>query len=265
MLSLRYVITTCCFTLITNTLQHRDLHLGNICIRSKSSTPTLDHLDASFEPSITTPRNVGFTPLETTIIDYTLSRANMSSHLTSPRLDIACLDLSADPALFEGEGDIDYQYDIYRHMRGEILFSDCTITTPWKSPPLPRKKPAGPRGKKSKAKPEPDLADKFEDMTLTEPWKSYKPATNLIWLHFILTKLVEVVVPPSAEASEDCEEWTAEQELASQLYYRLVMLNEEKLTLEGIKEGAWGSAAEMVGWAVEEGWITEGDVVGERR
>jgi serine/threonine-protein kinase haspin len=189
----------------------------------------------------------------------------MSSNLTAPAPDIAYLDLSADPALFEGEGDIDYQYDVYRHMRGEVLFSDCTITTPWKSPPPARKKPAGPRGKTVKPMENVDSAAMLDDMTLTEPWQAYKPATNLIWLHFVLTKLIEVVLPPMSEASEDCEEWMPQQELAGQLYYRLMMLGEEKLTLESIKAGTWESVAEMVEWAVKQGWIGEEDVVGEGR
>ncbi len=116
-------------------IQHRDLHLGNICIRSAAhpvvrslspdttcSSPT-ELTTRALDPN----RRLGFTDLETTIIDYTLSRANMRCKPSASRdgteraeeedVDedsVAFLDLEADPDLFRGDGDEDYQYDIYR-------------------------------------------------------------------------------------------------------------------------------------------------------
>ena len=122
--------------------QHRDLHLGNICVRyspSSSSSPSVlssqsivDKLD----------RKLGFTGLETTIIDYTLSRADLNDvddtnaeekrekpscpepgtptmnadaeRQSDKTFSVAYLDLESDPALFEGDGNVDTQYNFYR-------------------------------------------------------------------------------------------------------------------------------------------------------
>ena len=87
-------------------------------------------------------RKLGFTGLETTIIDYTLSRADLNdvddsttgeqqakpscaeqrtasvNADTGRRSDTSCnvafLDLESDPALFQGDGSVDTQYDVYR-------------------------------------------------------------------------------------------------------------------------------------------------------
>lgn len=49
------------------------------------------------------------------IIDYTLSRISL------PETNINIYnDLAKDPELFDGEGD--YQFDVYRHMRDKIRY-----------------------------------------------------------------------------------------------------------------------------------------------
>ncbi|KAI9783289.1 MAG: hypothetical protein M1835_003830 [Candelina submexicana] len=63
-----------------------------------------------------------------TIIDYTLSRADLKN-LTPGALDmkgakdVTFYNLEHDPAPFEGDAHVDYQYKIYRLMRTEIFGS----------------------------------------------------------------------------------------------------------------------------------------------
>lgn len=80
--------------------EHRDLHLGNICLKVPEH-PVGDGGLAlrTGDPSILV-----------TIIDYTLSRASVPSDIF-PTYN----DLSKDPALFEGSGA--RQYDMYRDMK----------------------------------------------------------------------------------------------------------------------------------------------------
>lgn len=86
--------------------EHRDLHLGNICVRDlaiEEDTPVL---------SVKAPFPIDSSGILVTIIDYTLSRANMSVGET------LAFDFQSDPCLFTGQGDL--QYDIYRWM-DEVL------------------------------------------------------------------------------------------------------------------------------------------------
>lgn len=57
--------------------EHRDLHLGNVCIRSTRTDGCMDpptELDVARQPSSS---GFGISSLETTIIDYSLSRADL--------------------------------------------------------------------------------------------------------------------------------------------------------------------------------------------
>lgn len=91
--------------LISSYAQHRDLHLGNICVREG---------EHNLDEQLRTSRKIGYSRLRVTIIDYTLSRADMDTESNNSHdpSDIAYLDLDKDPALFEGQGE--YQYDVYR-------------------------------------------------------------------------------------------------------------------------------------------------------
>ncbi|KAL8735122.1 MAG: hypothetical protein Q9166_000998 [cf. Caloplaca sp. 2 TL-2023] len=79
--------------------EHRDLHLGNICL----SYPALVEHDSS--PRLWTDKP----SIAVTIIDYTMSRAKVEGS------DVVFNNLSADPQLFKGQGNA--QYDVYRAMR----------------------------------------------------------------------------------------------------------------------------------------------------
>lgn len=83
--------------------EHRDLHWGNVLIRSSDQT-TLDYcLDGQT-------KTVSTSGLHVTIIDFTLSRLRKDGCTIFT-------DLSLDNTLFEGEGE--YQFEIYRLMKKE--------------------------------------------------------------------------------------------------------------------------------------------------
>ena len=80
--------------------EHRDLHLGNICIRRNKESPN-DNTYALVPSS---------SQLEVVLIDYTLSRAgNGKDAIYNPM---------KDKGIFMGERDL--QFDIYRHMRTAV-------------------------------------------------------------------------------------------------------------------------------------------------
>jgi len=176
---------------------------------------------------------------------------------TATSQDIAYLDLSADPALFEGDAECEYQYEIYRLMRGEVLYDDPTMST-LPSETTKGKKVAGIRGKKTtKAPAVPDV--RFALTTSpTEQWRNPHLMTNLIWLHFVLHKLLSVVKMPHVCALEGAKR--EEEELAAKLYDRLAMLDKKRLAVKVLKGREWSSATDLLAWVVKEGWLDEGDV-----
>ncbi|QIW95674.1 hypothetical protein AMS68_001192 [Peltaster fructicola] len=93
--------------------EHRDLHLGNICVRNKG-IPT----------AVEVKKRLNFTQLDVTLIDYTISRATMTPKDSFGTANIAYLDLSQDKHIFNGDSAQEYQYDIYRHMRAALFFDD---------------------------------------------------------------------------------------------------------------------------------------------
>lgn len=77
--------------------EHRDLHLSNICLKKSHASERDDNYNFVPESS----------NIETTLIDYTLSRAEAEG--------IVIHNPMKDRTLFGGQGDL--QFDTYRHMR----------------------------------------------------------------------------------------------------------------------------------------------------
>ncbi|EAW25120.1 uncharacterized protein NFIA_106080 [Aspergillus fischeri NRRL 181] len=142
--------------------EHRDLHLGNVCIKTTRS-------DGSMAP----PSDIelmrqswtsgfGLSTLETTIIDYSLSRAELRASEDSDQfVDIASSDLDKKQifdAIGRDEDEILLR-DTYRHMRAEVYTGNPVDTE--KTPDIPG------------------------------IWAEYAPRTNLIWLLFILKNLLK--------------------------------------------------------------------------
>ncbi|KAL1585157.1 hypothetical protein WHR41_06501 [Cladosporium halotolerans] len=233
--------------------EHRDLHLGNICVR----TPIADGKpleDSTIDPS----KTLGFTGFESTLIDYTISRASMvasSSDPTSPspsnnptNSQVAYIDLANDPHLFYGDSTEEYQYEIYRYMRGSIYHSTPYATFP--------------------GDPDPPSAEQMAalERSTARTWAQFHPLTNLCWLHYVLYMLLEQMAWPSSSrcpSKKSKPEAHARWKRARELEDALLAVQEALDPGVLGSEGSLGRAGELVAWAVEEGWLAVGDVVGE--
>ncbi|KAK6336447.1 hypothetical protein TWF696_002000 [Orbilia brochopaga] len=128
--------------------EHRDLHGGNLLVRDLAR----ERVGAAAEDT-NVGRNVelgGFEGLKVTVIDYTLSRADMPADdaVGGP----AFLDIPEDTFTAEGL----YQFEIYRMMREEM-------------------KALGPTARKDNG-----------DIN----WQTPCPRTNVVWLHFLTKILI---------------------------------------------------------------------------
>lgn len=84
--------------------EHRDLHLGNVCLRSTRADGDMQLLAAVDANRLESSSGFGISSLETTIIDYSLSRAEL--RLTDDpeeKVDIASTDLD-NKGLFDAVG-----------------------------------------------------------------------------------------------------------------------------------------------------------------
>ncbi|TLD32182.1 hypothetical protein E2P81_ATG05158 [Venturia nashicola] len=215
--------------------EHRDLHCGNVCVRNRTSS--------SHNGRNASEGGLGFTNLETTIIDYTLSRAELprSNHPASFSMstnsrrssvdsddgekEIAYLDLThvSLDYLFMANAELDYQYEMYRHMRSALYFSDPSKQF--------------------------DDGSKKEAEDSGRTWKGFHPQTNLVWLWWILHKLLEHMKKPDKRDVKA-------QELVSVLENTERILDVKKTKPRLVLD----SASWLVSRALEEGWLDEADV-----
>ncbi|ORY12925.1 hypothetical protein BCR34DRAFT_562832 [Clohesyomyces aquaticus] len=284
--------------------EHRDLHLENVCIRSSVSR------DEIAEPVIKEPlsRKLGFTGLETTVIDYTLSRADIvdagctqtysssesgKSAASGPESDVedpeqergathvAYFDLNKDPAVFSGDASEEYQYEIYRYMRS--IVHHCDPLQPF-SPPadtdMEQKEcsaPITPRRSPRKA----------QAQTVAHPqprkdiWRSFHPRTNLIWMHFLLYKLLSHVedlqnLPSRISTVRLLKNVQApgvgvDLEVGSGIHKKAVKLEKVLRKVAQLLDPAQGfmrrgaglaSCKELVVLGIERGWVGAVDVMG---
>ncbi|KAK3623938.1 hypothetical protein LTR56_021299 [Elasticomyces elasticus] len=216
--------------------EHRDLHLGNICVRQRSTAMPPIKATAPIDVK----KKLGFTALETTIIDYTISRCLLSG---SPKDgEIAYHDLALDPTLFEGDSTEEYQYDIYRYMRGAVYCSNPLATID--------ETIAAEAALKAKRKPS---------------WRKYHSVTNLVWLHYLLFTLLEQLLWPSARKAPPKKqkggaahaEWKRANDLEHKLLKVQTLLDPET----GLCKNGLRSASDVVGLALTEGWLDVADVV----
>jgi serine/threonine-protein kinase haspin len=294
--------------------EHRDLHLGNICVRStRIGTDVM-------RPLIKHPlrRKLRFTGLEATVIDYTLSRADViaspprrSSTLSETStstmalhekvVDVAYLDLDKDPALFEGDASEEYQYEIYRYMRGAALFNnplgslripsldsgveeeeESNLLTPRRSPKKnthirfdtdPDEEQAPRRSQSKHAAPEPDSIRSMSKQGLESVWRQFHPQTNLVWLHFVLHKLLKHLssfsptsdklsihqITPNLQPGNG-EDMTKIRRKAVRLLKVLQRVSELLCPVALGRPEGLESVKELVVLALEERWLMVGDV-----
>lgn len=280
--------------------EHRDLHMGNICVRSSRAKDNIMH------PKIKDPlrRRFRFTGLETTVIDYTLSRADIVDHdrtsaspstlsiaTPSPSTsftgrEVAYLDLNKDPALFEGDASEEYQYEIYRYMRGAALYDNPLQSAPSPAPTPDPEPPVTPRrsprknthirfGEVPETPQRPASSSSSGKAKDTNIWRTFHPKTNLVWLHFLLHKLLNHLkgyepehlstqdVMANVDLGADAEQPGAALKVkkkAVKLHEVLKSVSELLCPVALGREDALGSVKELVLLAVEERWVRPGDV-----
>ncbi|KAJ5189700.1 hypothetical protein N7491_008255 [Penicillium cf. griseofulvum] len=151
--------------------EHRDLHLGNVCIRSTREDGCMDpptEFDIARQPSSS---GFGLSSLETTIIDYSLSRADLLLTDDPAGLtEVASSDLDKKQlfdAIGQDEDEI-MQRNTYRYMRA-TLYTGCPLET-----------------------------EKVADVPGI--WAEYSPRTNLVWLLFLLQSLFKNRKPETSHA-----------------------------------------------------------------
>ena len=206
--------------------EHRDLHMGNICVSGLNNAANCR--EADYVPT-TSNKKLDFTGIETTLIDYTISRAEMS--ILEDEEDVAYLDLERDLALFEGDAEEEYQYEIYRYMRSAMYLGE----------------PLG------------DLWERWDEAEESgRTWKGYHPQTNLVWLHFVLHKLAEQIEwPSSGKRIQDVETAQRAEELEAALLKVNRLLDPEEMPQTGLR-----CASDLVVLALDQGWLDKEDVQG---
>ncbi|KAL2799126.1 hypothetical protein BJX66DRAFT_322342 [Aspergillus keveii] len=151
--------------------EHRDLHLGNVCIRSarpdgRMYPPSdLEIMHQSYSSGF------GLSTLETTLIDYSLSRAELVVDEVSQLVETTSSDLDKKQ-IFDAIGhdeDDALLRDTYRHMRAQLYSGN----------PLD--------------------AEKAPDVPGI--WTEYAPRTNLIWLRFLLKMLLKNRKPDARKSA----------------------------------------------------------------
>ncbi|KAL4750870.1 hypothetical protein BDW72DRAFT_108185 [Aspergillus terricola var. indicus] len=141
--------------------EHRDLHLGNVCIRSTRPDGLMHPPSDSEIIRQAYSSGFGLSTLQTTLIDYSLSRAELVIDEASETLEVTSSDLDKKQ-IFDAIGQDDDDAllrDTYRHMRAQ-LYKGNPIDTE-KTPDIPG------------------------------IWAEYAPRTNLIWLRFLLKMLLK--------------------------------------------------------------------------
>lgn len=151
--------------------------------------------------------------------------------------DVAFLDLELDPAVFEGDATEEYQYEIYRYMRASMYLLD----------PLA------------------DLGSRWEEAKSGgRTWREFHPQTNLLWLHFVLFKLLENMTWPSCALLLDRvpqRERKGARRRALKLEKIFGQL-QNLLEPEALSSSGLGSVKDLVAVALTEGWLEEEDVLG---
>lgn len=168
--------------------EHRDLHWGNILVdvkRSKNSQPQkpqpahdelMDRTNALLakfsieDEEDPEDQQEDQRRLQVTLIDYTLSRAtDLNNTILHTRLD--------HPDFFRGKGD--YQFDVYRFMRKcfstDETPTDVRIAASTSMYSLPSYSSSS-------------LSNILETQEIN--WAKYCPKTNVLWLHYLLDKLI---------------------------------------------------------------------------
>lgn len=224
--------------------EHRDLHLGNICVRDTGidtrgyvghshshphphthphpypPPPVESEMIARGQKPFFGVRNTG---VEVTIIDYSLSRAQGTGEGEGEGeaevLFTDFLEGSAEAGgILAGVGDA--QYDVYRYMAEEM---------------------GGEGGKGCKA---------------------YRPRTNVLWAAYLVGKLLEGVGEVGEVGGEGRAGEGDGMVTRTRRMREVLEVVSEALRFEDRAGWGVGSAGALVEWGVREGWFREEEVLG---
>lgn len=205
--------------------EHRDLHVGNLCIKPWEVGGTIDVPREIVCKMSAAPRSLlGLSGIRTTIIDYTLSRATQDQDKASVIFD-PIKDVSIFTAIGRKPED-KRQFETYRSMHTCMVEAHLAACG---TGPSPRKK-----GK------EVDL------------WSRFVPKTNVVWLSYILYVLLlradDKIIPNSSKAAKG---------LQTRMYatFKNVMS-----VLDVQSETLPTSAKQLLGIAEANEWLTEEDI-----
>jgi serine/threonine-protein kinase haspin len=206
----------------------------------------------------------------------------MVSEFTETKDDsVAYIDLANDPHLFYGDSAEEYQYDIYRYMRGSIYYSSPYASFPNDGTSTANHEQEAPEGEgegegedggeNENEEPQLPTAPSAEEMATIEretcrSWRQFHPQTNLCWLHYVLFMLLEQMHWPSsvkAPSKKSKPEAHARWKRARELENALLQVQESLDPGWLGEEGSLGRSGEIIAWAVEEGWLRVEDVVGD--
>ncbi|GES59453.1 haspin protein kinase [Aspergillus terreus] len=230
--------------------EHRDLHLGNVCIRSTRPNGCMDPPTDHDIMSRSYTSGFGLSTIETTIIDYSLSRAELRLSEESPdAVDIASSDLD-QKQIFDAIGRDEDEVllrNTYRYMRAQLYHGNPLET--------------------AKTRDIPGI------------WEEYAPRTNLIWLLFLLKTLLK---NRKAEVSErqplslcspnkqpkitktpksGCKDLDSPETKVANLKKDLEDRLNEVLRLLDLENGHQDicCAADLVAFAIDTNWLDERD------
>ena len=207
--------------------EHRDLHIGNICIKPCTVGGTMDIPTDLISNMEAAPASLlGLSEIRTTIIDYTLSRAAAGPEKT----EIIC-DPFRDAALFKAHSkdpEEKRQFDNYRRMNELVIAAYLAV------------RGTGPSPKKSQKQ--------------VQLWARFIPKTNVVWLGYVLYVLLlranGKILASSNKIAENLQE---------QMYEKL---EDAMVELDAALEDLPSSARMLLALAQSRGWLVEEDVRG---
>ncbi|GAB1320443.1 hypothetical protein MFIFM68171_10653 [Madurella fahalii] len=205
--------------------EHRDLHEGNLCIR-RVRPPTTK--PSSPSPS---PLRFGFSGLDITILDYGLSRAtDPASQTSNAPPAIVAYDLEKDLSLFTSTH-APLQTNTYRAMRSFLINAD---RVPLLLDP------------KHHTVPYPPCQSSSSSGTPIS-WREHHPYTNVLWLAYLYNYLVR-------HFRGDAKELARFKKETAELRMHLDPAAPRRVL-------SFPCAGEVVRFAVEAGWVGEGQLV----
>jgi serine/threonine-protein kinase haspin len=141
--------------------EHRDLHEGNVCVRRVKEPSDVPNGDSK--------HRFGYSGLEVTLLDYTLSRATFP---TDSGEETLFLDLETNPELFAPDPLL--QRQMYRRMKNHVLFNHYGVDHKL-------------------------TEDEKTSRKNGHKWQMFKPYTNVIWIHYVLEFLIQDFKGPKKE------------------------------------------------------------------